>query len=62
MGQGNRFDLKQFLRRFGILVYTGDPEGDRLLIEDELRELYELGLIDREEFLQAISALKEQKK
>ncbi|UFJ39370.1 YqgQ family protein [Brevibacillus humidisoli] len=57
-----QFDLKHFLHRFGIVIYTGDPEGDRLLIEDEIRELYQLGLIDKEEFMKAIAALRESKK
>lgn len=59
---GERFDLQQFLRRFGIVIYTGDPEGDRLLIEDEIRELYQFGLIDKEELMQALAALRERKK
>ena len=54
----NEFDLNAFLRRFGLLIYTGDPEGDLLLIEDEIRELYELNLIDKEEFVEALSAVK----
>jgi uncharacterized protein YqgQ len=53
------FDINEFLRRFGILIYTGDPEGDLLLIEDELREMRQLGMIDNEEYLQALAALKE---
>lgn len=53
------FDINEFLRRFGILIYTGDPEGDLLLIEDELREMRRLGMIDNEEYLQALAALKE---
>ncbi|WP_126428200.1 YqgQ family protein [Brevibacillus marinus] len=57
-----RFDLQQFLRRFGIVIYTGDPEGDRLLIEDEIRELYQFGLIDKEEMMQALAALNARKK
>jgi uncharacterized protein YqgQ len=54
----NEFDLNAFLRRFGLLIYTGDPEGDLLLMEDEIRELYELNLIDKEEFVEALSAVK----
>ncbi len=55
----DQFDLKEFLKRFGIFIYTGDPEGDLLLIEDEIRELLHLGLIEKEEFMQALVALKE---
>ncbi|GAA4716918.1 YqgQ family protein [Brevibacillus fulvus] len=52
------FNLQQFLARFGIFIYTGDPEGDALLIEDEIKELRQAGLIDEEEFLQAIVAVR----
>lgn len=56
------FDLKAFLHRFGLFIYTGDPEGDLLLIEDEIRELYELNVIDKEEFLEAMSAVRSKRK
>ncbi|MFS0555489.1 YqgQ family protein [Brevibacillus sp. 179-C9.3 HS] len=58
----NEFDLKAFLHRFGLFIYTGDPEGDLLLIEDEIRELYELNVIDKEEFIEAMSALRSKRK
>ncbi|WP_064201107.1 YqgQ family protein [Brevibacillus brevis] len=58
----NEFDLKAFLHRFGLVIYTGDPEGDLLLIEDEIRELYELNVIDKEEFIEAMSALRSKRK
>jgi len=58
----NEFDLKAFLHRFGLFIYTGDPEGDILLIEDEIRELYELNVIDKEEFMEALSALRAKRK
>lgn len=56
------FHLQDFLRRFGILIYTGDPEGDRILLEDEVRDLKELGLIDNEEFVQAMMAIRKKYK
>ncbi|WNC13403.1 YqgQ family protein [Brevibacillus brevis] len=56
------FDLKAFLQRFGLFIYTGDPVGDLLLIEDEIRELYELNVIDRDEFLEAMSAVRSRRK
>jgi len=60
--RGSDFDLKAFLRRWGLLIYTGDREGDFLLIEDEIRELRQLGLIDTEEYVEVISALAAEKK
>ncbi len=56
------FNLQEFLRRFGILIYTGDPEGDWILIEDEVRELRQLGIIDDEEYAQAMIVIHKQKK
>ncbi|EJL46263.1 hypothetical protein PMI08_01241 [Brevibacillus sp. CF112] len=58
----NEFDLKAFLQRFGLFIYTGDPEGDLLLIEDEIRELYELNVIEKEEFMEAMSAVRSKRK
>ncbi|CAJ1001644.1 MULTISPECIES: YqgQ family protein [Bacillales] len=55
------FDLNAFLQRYGLFIYTGDPEGDLLLIEDEIRELYQLGIIDKEEMVQALAALRKRK-
>ncbi len=56
------FNLQEFLKRFGIFIYTGDPEGDRILLEDEVRELKEMGMIDNEEFMQAILAIRSRSK
>ncbi|MEJ8543893.1 YqgQ family protein [Brevibacillus borstelensis] len=56
------FDLQSFLRRFGLFIYTGDPVGDLILLEDEVRELYQLGMIEKEEMLEALGALKQQYK
>lgn len=61
-GRRSDFDLKAFLRRWGLLLYTGDREGDFLLIEDEIRDLRQAGLIDTEEYLEAIAALAAEKK
>ncbi|WP_400162812.1 YqgQ family protein [Brevibacillus sp. TJ4] len=54
----HEFDLNAFLQRYGLFIYTGDPEGDILLLEDEIRELYELNVIDKDEFLEALAAVK----
>lgn len=61
-GGPGEFDLQAFLQRFGLFVYTGDPEGDILLLEDEIRELYELNVIDKEEFLEALAAVKSRRR
>ncbi|MGE5700939.1 MAG: YqgQ family protein [Clostridia bacterium] len=56
------FNLDEFLRRFSLFFYTGDPEGDLLLIEDELKEMRQLGLIDKEEYIEVLAALKARRK
>lgn len=61
-GKRPEIHLQEFLRRFGIMIYTGNRAGDLLLIEDEIKELWELGLIDKEEYLQVMAALMQEKK
>ncbi|RKD21676.1 hypothetical protein BEP19_13640 [Ammoniphilus oxalaticus] len=38
-------DVKDLLRTFGIFIYTGDAIADCELMEDELKELHQAGLI-----------------
>ncbi|QQE75483.1 DUF910 family protein [Brevibacillus composti] len=52
------FDLQSFLKRYNLFIYTGDPEGDMILLEDEIRELYQLGIIEKEEMLEALTSVK----
>ncbi|MBO8173031.1 MAG: DUF910 family protein [Bacillaceae bacterium] len=56
-----RGDVIQLLKRFGILVYTGDPEGDDLLMEEELKELHQLKMIEDKEYFQAVMVLRGRK-
>lgn len=52
-------DVHRLLRRFRTVIYTGDALGEIELMRDELRELYEARLIDKETLAQALHALKE---
>ncbi|MGD8192387.1 YqgQ family protein [Brevibacillus ginsengisoli] len=61
-GKPEQFNLQEFLRRFGILIYTGDPEGDWILIEDEVRELRQMGIIDDEEYTTAMIEIRKAKR
>lgn len=54
-------DVKDLLRQFGIIIYTGDPIGDYEMMEDEVRELYLEKMIDLEQFQGAMTALKKAK-
>lgn len=52
-------EVKELLRSFGIVIYTGDAIGDCLLMEDEIRELHEAGLIgDPDVFSSALMAVR----
>ncbi|GGA54874.1 hypothetical protein GCM10007416_30100 [Kroppenstedtia guangzhouensis] len=49
----NMVDLRNLLRQYGLMVYTGDRMGDLDLMESELDDLHRAGLLEREIFLQA---------
>lgn len=51
-------DVRALLRRFGAIFYTGDPLGEIELMREELRELFQAGLIDRETLRAALEALR----
>lgn len=56
-------DVRNLLKRFGIFIYTGDRKGDAELMELELTDLYEKGLVQQENFLQAkVLLLKEKQR
>ena len=45
------YDLQQFLKSFGILIYMKDRKHTLSMVEYEVRELRRLELISKEEFL-----------
>ena len=47
------FDVKQLLKRFGIYIYIGKRLYDIEVMKLELEKLYENGLIDKTEYLEA---------
>ncbi|MFT9848134.1 YqgQ family protein [Aneurinibacillus sp. REN35] len=55
-------DVKALLRRFGIVIYMGDPLTDYEMCEDELRELYHEKVIDMDEFRAAMTVLQQAKR
>jgi uncharacterized protein YqgQ len=42
--------VREVLKRFNILIYTGDPLDDIVLMDLELDDLYENKTVDDEEF------------
>ncbi|MGT2960429.1 YqgQ family protein [Streptococcus caballi] len=47
------FDVQQLLKRFGIYVYIGKRLYDIEVMKIELERLYDNGLIEKEDYLQA---------
>lgn len=56
------YDVQQLLKRFGIFIYTGNRSADLDFMEDEIRELYEHGLIEQSDFTAATLILKNEKR
>lgn len=54
-------DVKDLLRQFGIIIYTGDQLGDYEMWEDELRELHREKMIDLEQFQEAMQVIRQAK-
>lgn len=59
--QMNHFlDVLQLLKRFGIFIYTGNQKTDIELMMSEVKELYDNGLIMKEDYLPALLILKKE--
>ena len=52
------YDLQQFLKSFGILIYMKVRKHTLSMVEYEVRELRRLELISKEEFLRAMAIIK----
>ena len=46
MNMKNLYDVQQFLKRFGIIIYVGKRLYDIELMKIELQRLYDAGLMD----------------
>jgi len=51
-------DVIKLLKRFGIYIYTGNRRDDIDFMQSEVKDLYENGLIPREEYLIVILVLR----
>ncbi|WP_273832823.1 YqgQ family protein [Guptibacillus sedimenti] len=47
------YDIQQLLKRYGMIVYTGSRLGDLGLMEDEVQELYDMKILEKEDYLVA---------
>ncbi|HLR11175.1 MAG TPA: YqgQ family protein [Sporosarcina sp.] len=56
------YDVIKLLQRYGIYIYTGKKMDDIDLIHEELKELYDTGLILKEDYLQSILIIQQEKR
>lgn len=52
------YDVQQLLKRFGMIIYVGERLSDLELMESEIKELYKMGLIQKEDFQMALLILR----
>lgn len=52
------YDIQQFLKQYGTLIYVGDRVATLELMEDEIKELYKAQLIEPKDFQTAIMLLR----
>lgn len=51
------YDIQQFLKQFGIIIYIGDRLADLELMEMEVRQLYQSQLMEAKDFQMAMLIL-----
>ncbi|EOR21703.1 YqgQ family protein [Bacillus nealsonii] len=51
------YDVQQFLKSYGTIIYVGDRVGDLQLMKSEIKELYHSQLIKEQEFDSAMRLL-----
>jgi uncharacterized protein YqgQ len=54
----NMYDVQQMLKKYGIFIYLGDRMADVEMMQEEVRELYQSGLISPAEFQTSMLILK----
>ena len=54
------YDIQQYLKKFGTLIYVGDRLADLELMEVEVKELYYAKLMDTRDYQTAILLLRQE--
>lgn len=54
----NLMSIINLLKRFGIFIYTGNRNDDIELMLSEVKDLYESGLLMKEDYLTAVLILR----
>lgn len=52
------YDVQQFLKNFGIIIYMGKRLYDIEMMKIELEKIYDAGLMDRLDYLEAEAVLR----
>lgn len=52
------YDIQQFLKKYGAIIYIGNREADLELMAAELKELYDSQLIDVKDYQSSILILR----
>ncbi|PIC65389.1 hypothetical protein CSV79_01850 [Sporosarcina sp. P13] len=52
------YDVLQLLKKFGVIIYTGNKRQDSIVMESEVKELYDHQFIDKQTYLQALLVLR----
>lgn len=52
------YDIQQFLKGYGTIIYVGNRLADLELMEEELKDLFHSQLIDTKEFQTALLILR----
>jgi uncharacterized protein YqgQ len=52
------YEIQQFLKQYGTIIYIGDRIADLELMESELKELYHAQLIEPKEYSTALLILR----
>lgn len=47
------YDVQQLLKQFGIIIYMGNRLYDIEMMQIELQRIYEAGLLDRLDYMEA---------
>lgn len=54
----NLLDIIKLLKRFGVYVYTGNRKDDIDLMASEVKDLYDNGLLMKDDYLNAVLILR----
>jgi uncharacterized protein YqgQ len=54
------YDIQQFLKKFGTIIYVGERVADLELMETEIQELYNSQLIETKDYQMAIFLLRQE--